>query len=162
MCDFHSVVIYADGAMFHVPQNSHSAAVKASGRQENDGEDRRFWEWEWDGKGDKPLISKVLRGYASAPANVIRVAESHIDRLARAMNGDIDAFFVNSQYVDVLLRSPGSVLKGLTIAQGCKLWDLTSVKSLDGVKLEQGCKLGGLQGKAYTQFQNWMRTGRLE
>ena len=35
-------------------------------------------------------------------------------------------------------------LEGLTLAQGCVLYDLTSVTSLEGLTLAQGCELQGI------------------
>jgi hypothetical protein len=66
MCDFHSIVVRRDGAIAHIPGNSHSGAVEASGWRENDQmSDFRgayFVEAEWDGKGDFPGVDKITRG----------------------------------------------------------------------------------------------------
>jgi hypothetical protein len=86
MCDFHSCVIFRDGQLSHLPTNSHSGIVEASGRRENQpNRDRFFWEWEWDGIGAVPSIQKLLSDSESAPQNVIRKALDHAKYLSEAL-----------------------------------------------------------------------------
>ncbi len=62
MCDFHSCVIRADGALAHIAGNSHSDAVKQAGWAENESHKRpRFVEAEWDGSGKYPGAEAICR-----------------------------------------------------------------------------------------------------
>lgn len=62
MCDFHSCVIRADGALAHVAGNSHSIAVQKAGWAENEPHKRpRFVEAEWDGIGKYPGADIICR-----------------------------------------------------------------------------------------------------
>ena len=62
MCDFHSIIVRRDGAMAHVPENSHSGAAAACGWRENEPNKRPvFVEAEWDGEGEYPGADKITR-----------------------------------------------------------------------------------------------------
>ncbi|HWA28088.1 MAG TPA: hypothetical protein VG734_20725, partial [Lacunisphaera sp.] len=62
MCDFHSVVVRANGALAHVAENSHSTAVSKAGWRENEPLKRPvFVEAEWDGLGEYPGAEKICR-----------------------------------------------------------------------------------------------------
>jgi hypothetical protein len=66
MCEKYSFVVRVDGAIAHVPENSHSAAVEADGWTENDQmasmRGPRFVEAEWNGQGKYPGAEKTVRG----------------------------------------------------------------------------------------------------
>ena len=86
MCDFHSIVVRRDGAIAHLPANSHSGAVAASGWTENDtmSEMRgvpRFNEVEWDGDGPFPGVEKITRGSSLTPKQHSAI-ENHYSALA--------------------------------------------------------------------------------
>ena len=99
MCDFHSVVCYVDGAIYHAASNSHTAAVKLSGRPENDGT-RRFVEAEWDGRGKYPGAEKITLGEPNEKQ--IRAIDSHYRELSRVMKtGDFNGIWAESEYADV-------------------------------------------------------------
>jgi hypothetical protein len=59
-------VVRVDGAIAHVPENSHSAAAEAAGWTENDQmasmRGLRFVEAEWNGQGKYPGAEKTVRG----------------------------------------------------------------------------------------------------
>lgn len=105
MCDFHSIAIRIDGAIAHVPENSHAQAVEAAGWVENTDFRTRFWEWEWDGRGQIPPVEKLLRGEGYLE-KVVKLALRHARNLQRALNepgwGLFDrGYFSEVRYVDV-------------------------------------------------------------
>ena len=105
MCDFHSIAIRYDGAIAHVKENSHSAAVLAAGWQENTPERQIFWEAEWHGQGDFPSTLVQARVGAEPPAKVLRVAEAHYRDLAETLRtGVIHKRFESMAYADVRLN----------------------------------------------------------
>ena len=62
MCDFHSCCVRVDGALAHVPENSHSKAAQEAGWMENEPHKRpRFVETEWDGRGKYPGAERIAR-----------------------------------------------------------------------------------------------------
>ena len=66
MCDFLSICVRKDGAVAHIPKNSHSGAIAHYGWRENDQmADMRgkfFVEAEWNGQGKYPGAEKITRG----------------------------------------------------------------------------------------------------
>ena len=99
MCDFHSVVCYVDGAIYHAASNSHTAAVKLSWRPENDGT-RRFVEAEWDGRGEFPGAEKITRGEPNEKQ--LRAIDSHYRGLSRVMKtGQFRGKWADPEYADV-------------------------------------------------------------
>ena len=99
MCDFHSIICYVDGAIFHAPENSHTDAVKLSGRPENDGP-RRFVEAEWDGRGEYPGAEKITRGVANEKQ--IRAIDAHFRGLVEVLQtGNFEGKWSEPEYVDV-------------------------------------------------------------
>ena len=99
MCDFHSVVCYVDGAIYHAASNSHSEAVRLSGRPENDGI-RRFVEAEWDGRGKYPGAEKITRGKPNEKQ--IRAIDAHYRELAHAMKtGNFAGKWSEPEYADL-------------------------------------------------------------
>ena len=99
MCDFHSVVCYLDGAIYHAASNSHTAAVKLSGRPENDGI-RRFVEAEWDGHGKYPGAEKITRGEPNE--RQIRAIDAHYQSLVEVLKtGDFHGIWSEPGYADV-------------------------------------------------------------
>jgi hypothetical protein len=110
MCDFHSICIRLDGAIAHVSGNSHSQAVTAAGWRENDQPVetgvQRFWEWEWNGRGEIPPIERLLKNYsAETPQRVVDVATLHAKKLSDALkSGIIAPPFDQPEYSDVRLK----------------------------------------------------------
>jgi hypothetical protein len=89
MCDFHSIAIrLSDGAIAHVPGNSHSEAVEAAKWRENQPNREPFFvECEWDGRGKYPGLAKIVRGYDAdkLPEPVAKKIERHYKSLADFM-----------------------------------------------------------------------------
>ena len=107
MCDFHSIVVRVDGAIAHVPSNSHSEAVKHAGWTENGPNKRpRFIECEWGGEGEYPGAEKISRKQDGEELTnkQVKAIDAHYQRLAKAMSGDEDAIksFVDPLYSDVI------------------------------------------------------------
>lgn len=116
MCDFHSIVVRRDGAIAHLPSNSHSGAVEAAKWTENDriSEMRgvpRFVEAEWDGDGAFPGAAKVARGELTETQR--KVIESHYEALAKLLSdpGEHaermlfgDGIFADDKYADIRWR----------------------------------------------------------
>ena len=108
MCDFHSIVIRRDGAIAHVPGNSHSKAVAKAGWTENTHDPKlvspRFYEWEWDGEGDIPPVRQLLKNVDidTVPERVVQVAQRHAEALKRVLTtGVIESPFDQDEYSDV-------------------------------------------------------------
>src|SRR5688572_29293411 len=115
MCDFHSCCVRRDGALAHIPGNSHSGAVAAAGWRENDQmADFRgafFVEAEWNGEGIFPGVDKIVRGPVNEKQR--KVIEAHYTALANlladpAANADRMLFdggiFSNDQFADIRWR----------------------------------------------------------
>jgi hypothetical protein len=80
MCDFFSISIRTDGAFCHLPTNSHSEAVQASGWRENQANREPFFvDSEWSGEGEYPGANKITRGTPN-PAQI-----KTIDRIYGAL-----------------------------------------------------------------------------
>ena len=89
MCDFHSCVIRADGALAHVAGNSHSSAVAKAGWAENRAHARPcFVEAEWDGIGEYPGAEKICRipEGEKLTAKQRETVDRHYKALADVMN----------------------------------------------------------------------------
>ena len=112
MCDFHSIVVYQDGAAFHVASNSHSEAVAVAKRAENTPiTPDRFVECEWNGDGGFPGVDEVTRGTANekqrktieriygALAELLSDPEQHAERMLFG-----SGIFSGDQYADVRWR----------------------------------------------------------
>ena len=92
MCDFHSIVVRADGAEAHVFGNSHSTAVEKAGWMENEPHKRkRFVEVEWNGVGEYPGADKITRldDYQSLTAKQRTTIDRRYKALAKVMAGDL-------------------------------------------------------------------------
>ena len=91
MCDFFSAVIRRDGAIFHLPTNSHSGIVDHYKLTENDimadmRDQPRFYEFEWNCQGDVPSnIASLLRG-SNPPQAVTAAANVLAKNLRRAID----------------------------------------------------------------------------
>jgi hypothetical protein len=113
MCDFHSIVVRRDGAIAHIPGNSHSGAVAASKWTENDSvsefrEAPRFTEAEWSGQGEFPGVDRITRGVLNEKQR--KVVETHYTALAALLadpssNADRMLFgtgiFAGDEYADI-------------------------------------------------------------
>ena len=127
MCDFHSIVVRRDGAIAHIPANSHSGAVEAAGWRENDQmADYRgayFVEAEWDGKGEFLGVDQITRGevnekqrkkiddHYTALAKLLADPASHAERMCLGRG-----VFAKPEYGDIRwkvlidLRTPAEVV----------------------------------------------------
>jgi hypothetical protein len=111
VCDFHSIVVRADGAKAHVFGNSHSEAVEAAGWLENEPHKRkRFVECEWDGKGEYPGAEQITRLEVGdeLTAKQRETIDRHYKFLAAVMSGDekpLHTVFLEPQWRDVWLES---------------------------------------------------------
>jgi hypothetical protein len=106
MCDFLSIVVRRDGAVAHVPQNSHSGAVQAAGWRENDQmADMRgpfFVEAEWNPDQEKfPGVDKVYH------------STSGINEKQRKA---IEGFYLNAQK---LFQDPEGHAERMCLGDGC-------------------------------------------
>jgi hypothetical protein len=111
MCDFHSIAIRADGAIAHIPENSHSGAVKAAGWAENSPHKRPvFIEAEWNGRGEYPGADKICRvpDGEKLTAKQREVCDRHYKHLAAIMCGKPTkaavVYFDRPEYSDVALE----------------------------------------------------------
>ena len=115
MCDFHSICVRVDGAIAHLPENSHSGAIAAAGWRENDTmadlRGKYFVEAEWDGNGQFPGVDKITRGLTNKKQH--KVIEAHYTALAALLsdpeaNGDRMLFdggiFADDRYADIRWR----------------------------------------------------------
>ena len=110
MCDRYSVVFWLDGSFSHVSSNSHSEAVKKSGRPENDkvvGK-RRFFEGECNPEGWKEaptaaqIFSRSGTDVDAIPDKVIRTGVSLYGKLWKTLNtGVIVSPFDGPEWTDV-------------------------------------------------------------
>jgi len=86
MCDFHSICVRRDGAIAHVPGNSHSEAIEKAGWRENDRmADFRgpfFVEVEWNGEGAFPGIERITRNSRDLSEAQRKTIEFHYKALA--------------------------------------------------------------------------------
>ncbi len=112
MCDFHSCVIRADGALAHVAGNSHSEAVKAAGWAENRPHARPcFVEAEWNGEGKYPGADKICRvpEGEKLTAKQRETVDRHYKALADVMGGKPSARslarFAAPEFSDVLSKA---------------------------------------------------------
>jgi hypothetical protein len=104
MCDFHSVIVTGDGRILHSPCNSHSSIARANSL--DFGLDAKWWECEWNGRGEMPVNIVQQRGKETAPTQAAyRAAESHYRKLAAIVAGDSDPStvfpFCQLEYSDV-------------------------------------------------------------
>ena len=103
MCDFHSVVVRADGALAHVAENSHSTAVSKAGWRENEPLKRPvFIEAEWDGQGKYPGATKIcrLQSGESMTAAQLKAVDRHYLALATMLQDDKPPAAVRSKFSD--------------------------------------------------------------
>jgi len=110
MCDFHSIIVYKDGAIFHKAHNSHSQMVQESGRRENQPNREPFFvEAEWSGEGSIDP-SQLIRGQANETQS--RAIERHYKNLKdlfdnpKANSGMLfdNGYFASDDYADVRWR----------------------------------------------------------
>lgn len=135
MCDFHSVIITADGRIWHNPSNSHSGIAREFGL-ENGVNKQEFWEVENDGQGKElPLPLVVARGYKPGgdvvPSLVERVAVRHYEKLQSILRGETDpatcAPFDGPNYSDVqakyddlmALKQVAPIIAAIEAIDGC-------------------------------------------
>ncbi len=104
MCDFHSIVCYVDGAIFHVPSNSHSEAVRVSGRPDNSWE-TRFVECEWGAWGRYPGAYGTLQNERKINEKQRRAIDAHYLGLKKVMkSGQFTGKWARPEYADVRLE----------------------------------------------------------
>jgi hypothetical protein len=118
MCDFHSIAVRRDGAVAHIPGNSHSGAVKAAGWTENDSVSEmrgvpRFNEAEWNGDGKFPGVDSITRGCSSLTEKQRSVIEGHYTALASLLSNPEEhaermlfgsGIFAGDEYADIRWR----------------------------------------------------------
>jgi hypothetical protein len=110
MCDFHSIVVRADGAVAHVAENSHSTAVSKAGWRENEPLKRPvFIEAEWDGIGEYPGVDEICRvpdGEKMTPVQR-KAVDGHYRALAAILQGKPSkaARFAEPEYADVVCQA---------------------------------------------------------
>jgi hypothetical protein len=119
MCDFHSIVVRRDGAIAHIPQNSHSGAVGAAGWRENDQmADMRgafFVEAEWGGVGRFPGVEEITYSFGggSLAEKQAKVIEAHYENLSKLLADPAahagrmlfdGGYFSGDEYADVRWR----------------------------------------------------------
>jgi len=118
MCDFHSVIVTGVGRILHNVSNSHSG-IAAQYSLES-GLDAKWWECEWDGRGDMPLVVDLVqsRGKESSPTQTAyRAAEAHYSKLAEIMAVDADEStvfpypFNQPEYEDVRTEAMAAVIE---------------------------------------------------
>jgi len=115
MCDFMSIVIYRDGKVGHIPENSHSGAVAALGRVENQpNRDAYFVEAEWSGKGEYQGAESVICKRGTEPNNKqIKAADRYYSALSKLLSDPAahaekmcfgDGVFAGDRWADVRWR----------------------------------------------------------
>jgi len=114
MCDFLSIIVRHDGKIGHIPSNSHSETVKATGWRENDDlhrDEKRFTEAEWNCEGEFPGADKISRGeinekqrksiecfYGNA-AKLLAEPEKHAERMLFGRG-----YFSDDRFADIRWR----------------------------------------------------------
>jgi hypothetical protein len=112
MCDCHSICVRTDGAIAHIPGNSHSGAVEAAKWRENQpNRDAFFVECEWNGRGKFPGADKITRSPINERQR--KVIENHYHALEKLIGDPAqhaermllkDGIFAGEQYGDIRWR----------------------------------------------------------
>ncbi len=113
MCDFHSICVRRDGAIAHIPENSHSGAIEKLGWRENDQiaavRGPFFVEAEWSCQGEFPGVDRITRG-SSLNEKQRKVIENHYTNLAKLLADPAAhaermlfnrGFFSGEEYADI-------------------------------------------------------------
>ena len=155
MCDFHSICVRADGAVAHVPSNSHSEAVRHAKWRENEPNREPFFV-EAEGTTSAPAI----RGKANEKQQ--KVIATHYENLGKLLSDPAThaermlfgrGFFAAPRYADIRwrvlidARCPTKVADKLVTTalhsngKTIKSFD-PRIEFLDGVlKIADGCEI---------------------
>src|SRR5579859_2435383 len=89
MCDFHSTIwreLGQEVQMFHLPSNSHSEMVQASSWRDNEpNRQTLIFEAEWNGQGEMPSPSRLIRNSGECPERVVNAIMRHYTKLSEAL-----------------------------------------------------------------------------
>lgn len=95
MCDFHSVLLLADGSIYHNAHNSHSRMLTERNIEPNRQDQySKYWECEWDCIDDYPGHTKVIRNWEDVPPDLL----DKIERYYRVLQADLRAGMLRPQY----------------------------------------------------------------
>ena len=105
MCDFHSIVGVALGERYellHTPDNSHSGMIESYGKSlgapDLSNKPLRktvLFEAEWDGEGDLPPDTRLVRNASECPEKLMGMIREHYHKLEEAMTTGkhLDGYF---------------------------------------------------------------------
>ena len=111
MCDFNSTAWRLLGQEIqcaHNQENSHSGASEAAGWRDNE-PNRKIvvFEAEWDGEGEMPSDSKLIRNIGECPPQLVKAIRRHYTRLHEAMESGKHCghgeYFSEEKWLDVLM-----------------------------------------------------------
>ena len=110
MCDFHSTcwrLLGQEIQVAHNQKNSHSGAIQEAGWRENEPNRRiNVFEAEWNGIGEMPPDSKLIRNSDECPEKLVKAIRSHYIKLNEALTTGkhvlAGGYFSSEKWVDVL------------------------------------------------------------
>jgi hypothetical protein len=112
MCDFHSTawrLVGQDIQCAHLSTNSHSGMIKAAGWKENQPNRKiQIFEAEWDGVGDLPSDTRLIRNFGECPEKVRNQIRKHYQKLKEAITEGkhFDLYFADTEkWADVWNRA---------------------------------------------------------
>ena len=157
MCDFHSIAVRRDGAIAHIPGNSHSGAVEAAGWRENGTgasqfREPFFVEAEWSGEGEFPGVDRITRNASTMNEKQRQKISDHYKALAKLLADPAEhaermclgrGIFAAPEYSDIRwkifvdARTPEDVVAKLALtslyAAGCTITTLhPAVTKIEG------------------------------
>ena len=111
MCDFHSTcwrLLGQEIQVAHNQNNSHSDSIKEAGWRDNEPNRKiNVFEAEWNGEGEMPPDSKLIRNIGECPEKLVKAIRKHYTKLAEALSSGkhvlAGGYFVSEKWVDVLL-----------------------------------------------------------
>ena len=141
MCDFHSTcwrLLGQEIQVAHNQKNSHSGAIQEAGWRENEPNRRiNVFEAEWNGIGEMPPDSKLIRNSDECPEKLVKAIRSHYIKLNEALTTGkhvlAGGYFSSEKWLDVLVAA---VANGMSVAfpervgGSLYLGGLTSAKGL--------------------------------
>jgi hypothetical protein len=147
MCDFHSTVWRMLGdsiEMLHDPSNSHSEMIQVAKWRTNEPNRKvTVFEAEWDGQGDIPSDSRLIRNNGECPERLVSRIRSHYVKLKEAIETGkhLDGYFSDlAKYGDVwahVKKLPDNVTFPEKMSGSL---DLSSLKTLpDNVTFPKEC-----------------------
>ena len=147
MCNFHSTVwrlLGQEVQTAHTPDNSHTGMIEKAGWKVNQPNAAIVvFEAEWNGIGEVPPITKLIRNSGECPTQVERAVIEHYTKLRDflASGKDWKYFSVFEKYADVWARL--KVLpQGVVFPKDCGYLNLSGLTSLpQGVVFPE--KIGG-------------------